>query len=184
MSTESSDDATIGAEDDAGAATDSGSERGVGDILGEETAQEYIKYNVGVFAAIGVGFAVALVLMDSLAGSGESPGAGLGMGGGGLALLGLFLVFFLSPLIAGITGSLTSLRYDDEEKAVASVAAVGTFLGYIAVLVLIIITASIVGDSGSGASSSFTDSLVPLIGYGIGVAVAGGATAVVTERFA
>lgn len=178
MSTESSDD-TIGADEDEPAA-DAGSERGIGDILGEEVAQQYVKYNVGVFGAIGVGFGLALVLMDALAGAESTLGGAMGSA----AALGLFIALFLTPAIAGITGTLTSLHYDDEEKAVASVAAAGAFLGYVAVLVLTIVTASVIGDGGGGGSSAFTDSLAPLIGYGIGVAAAGAIGAVVTERFA
>lgn len=164
-----------------------GNQRTVGDILGEDRSKRYIKYNVGVFVAVGLGFAVALVLMDGLIGGGSSSGTtaqtSTGSGGtGSVVLVGALFVFLFAPLVSGLTGSVTALRLNDTEKAVATVASAGAFVGFLGFLVLLIVIASAVGPSGS--SNLFTEELLAMIGWGVGVSVAGGGTAFVTERFA
>lgn len=179
MSTEQGGDAAAGDVSQPPAGGAAGDQRTVGDILEEKSTKQYVKYNAGVFAAIGVGFALALVLTDALVSSGSALGGGAGSTS--FAVAGLSIAFFLSPLIAGITGTVTSLRLEDTEKAVATAAGAGAFAGYVALLLLVVVTAGIVGD---GGSSGFTDELLALLGFGVGVAAAGGLTAVVTERFA
>lgn len=162
--------------------TDDGSHRTVGDILGEDRAKHYIKYNVGVFIAIGLGFALAFILLDAFgSGGGSGQNTASDFESGSLVVVGALFVFFFAPIVSAITGTVTALNLDDTEKAIGTVASAGAFVGFLVFLLLLIMIASMVGPRGS--SDIFTEDLLAMIGWGVGVAAAGGGTAYVTERF-
>jgi len=144
------------------------------DILSEQSGKRFVKYIVGVFAAVGVGYGVGLVLLDAI-------------GGQGFVLIRTFALFvpvLVAPIIAMATGLLTGLRLDTDEQSAAVASAAGAFVGFIALLVILVIFASIVtGDGGgSGGGGSPADLLGPLLAFGIGVAVTGAGTTFVVKR--
>lgn len=141
------------------------------DILEEDYVQKHIKYCIGIFLAIGIGFSLSFILLDLL-----SPSSGSLLAGGELALLGLVFSLILTPLLGGILGIFIGLEMDDTRKSAVLTAGVGSFSGYIAFLFLLLFMSAIVSDSGG-----LGDAFVALVGWGIGVAVAGAATAGVTR---
>lgn len=143
------------------------------DILSEDSAQNYVKYCVGIFLAIGIGFSLSFVFLELL-----SPSTGSLIGSGGIALVGLVFAFILTPLLSGVLGIIIGLQMDDTRKAAVLASGVGSFAGYIAFLILLIFMSAIVGDGGS-----LGEALVALVGWGIGVAFAGAATAGITRIF-
>lgn len=144
------------------------------DILGEESGKRFLKYIVGVFVAVAIGYGVGLVLLD-------------GVGGGDAATIGfaaLFVPILGAPLISMVTGLLTGLRLDAATQPAALVSAVGAFLGFIVLLFIILVFASIVADGGSngGSDGSLGDFLGPLFAFGAGVATTGAGTTYVVKQ--
>lgn len=170
-----------GRESDPETESDDGSHRTVGDILGEDRAKHVIKYNVGVFLAIGLGFALAFILFDAFASGGSGGHPGGSYESGSLVLMGTLFGFLVAPVVSAITGTVTALSLDDTAKAVGTVASAGAFVGFLVFVFLLIVIASMVGPGGS--SNIFIEDLLAIIGWSVGVASAGGGTAYVTERF-
>lgn len=147
----------------------------VTDILGEESGKRFLKYIVGVFVAVAIGYGVGLVLLD-------------GVGDGGASTIGfaaLFVPILGAPLISMVTGLLTGLRLNAETKPAALVSAVGAFVGFIVLLFVILFFASIVADGGSnggGSDGSVGDFFGPLFAFGAGVATTGAGTTYVVKQ--
>ena len=146
--------------------------RSPSEILQGEYVKKHIKYCIGIFLAIGIGFSLSFILLELLAPSGSSA-----VGSGGLALVGLIFALILTPLLGGILGIFIGLEMNDTRKSAVLTAGAGSFSGYIVFLFLLLFMSAIVSDSGGGIGDAF----VALIGWGIGVAVAGAATAGVTR---
>lgn len=148
----------------------------VTDILSEQSGKRFLKYIVGVYAVVAIGYGVGLILLDAI-------------GGADVAMIGyvsLFVPILGAPIIAMVTGLLTGLRLDADEQSAAFASGVGAFVGFIVLLFLILIFASIVADGGSGSGGdgggSLSDSLGPLFAFGTGVAVSGAGTTYVVKR--
>jgi hypothetical protein len=148
--------------------------RTAGEILGEDLVQKYIKYCVGIFVVIGVGFSISFILLNALAPESFSNQ----LGGGELALAGLFITFMLTPLLSGVLGIIIGLEMQDNRKSASLAAGVGSFVGYLALLFTLIIAGGIVSDGGSGVG----EGLGAMLGWGLGVAIAGAASAAVTKQ--
>jgi hypothetical protein len=141
------------------------------DILREQSGKQFVKYIVGVFAAVGVGYGVGLVLLDAV-------------GNQSFAIIGsiaLFVPILSAPIIAMATGLLTGLRLDADEQSAAVASGAGAFAGFLVLLVILIIFSSIVTGSGGGGGSP-ADLLGPLLAFGTGVAVTAAGTTFVVKR--
>lgn len=154
-------------------------EPGIGDILGEDRTQNYIRYNIGIFLIVGLGFGLAFLLLDAFA----SANGGEEIGGGEFLIFGFIIVFILGPFLAAITGTVTGLQLPDSEKVVGITAGVGTFIGFIVLVFVIVIFGSAIGGEVDEVSGEFIDDLLGVIGFGIGVAVTGAGTGYLTKRF-
>lgn len=144
------------------------------DILGEESGKRFLKYIVGVFVAVAIGYGVGLVLLDSV---GDGDAAALG-------LVALFVPILGAPLISMVTGLLTGLRLNADTRPAALVSAVGAFVGFVVLLFIILIFASMVSDGGSssGSDGSVGDFFGPLFAFGTGVATTGAGTTYVVKQ--
>lgn len=144
------------------------------DILGEESGKRFLKYIIGVFVAVAVGYGVGLILLD---GVGDGDAAAIGFAA-------LFVPILGAPLISMVTGLLTGLRMSADTKPAALVSAVGAFIGFIALLFIILIFASFVADGGSngGGDGSVGDFFGPLFAFGAGVATTGAGTTYVVKQ--
>ena len=151
-------------------------ERSVTEVVKEDEIKEYIKYIVGIFLSVGLGYSLALLLFDLFVDSGVGTG-------GEFILFGLLLAILITPVLASFAGITIGLQLEDSEKAVASAAGVGSLAGFAVMIVLTIIVASIISDGGSGgADDLITEELLSIIGFGLGVAAAGGLSGIVTKR--
>lgn len=156
--------------------SNSKSERSTTDILSEDSGQQFLKYIIGVFSVIGLGYGIGLVLLDSLASD-------------DMAIIGfaaLFVPILGAPIISMVTGLLTGLRLDTDEHSAALASAVGSFIGFIILLLIILVFASIVSDGGSsgsgGGGGGLNELLGPLFAFGTGVAISGAGTTYVVRR--
>ncbi|MEF8814599.1 MAG: hypothetical protein V5A55_12385 [Halovenus sp.] len=140
-------------------------------ILGEQSGKQFVKYIVGVFAAVGLGYGVGLLLLDAV---GDQSFAIIGS-------IALFVPILSAPIIAMATGLLTGLRLDTDEQSAAVASAAGAFVGFLVLLIILIIFSSIVTGGGGGGGSP-ADLLGPLLAFGTGVAVTAGGTAFVVKR--
>lgn len=149
--------------------------RSVTDILGEESGKRFLKYIIGVYVVVALGYGIGLVLLD-------------GVGGAEMAFIGyasLFVPILGAPIIAMVTGLLTGLRLRADEQSAALASAVGAFIGFVVLLFIILIFASIVADGGGGSEDgggSLSEFLGPLFAFGTGVAFTGAGTTFVVKR--
>lgn len=143
------------------------------DILSEESGKRFLKYIVGVFAAVGLGYGIGIVLFDAVADEGgELFGA-----------IALIIPVFGAPIISMVTGLMTGLRLEADKKSAALASGVGAFLGFLVLLFLIIIFAAIAFSNGEGDSDgNLSEFIVEMGAFGIGVAVTGAATTYVVKR--
>lgn len=155
------------------------SDRSPTDILGEESGKRFLKYIIGVFVAVGIGYGIGLVLLDAL---GDDSSQFIG-------LIALFVPIFGAPIISMTTGLLTGLRLETDEQSAALASAVGAFIGFIIMLFILLIFAAIVesgggggGDGGDGGGGGLSDFIGQLFAFGIGVAVTGAGTTFVVKR--
>lgn len=153
-------------------------EESVSDILGRTSTKTYIRFNVGAFLIIGVGYGLALLLLDTFA-----DGNGADGGAGEFLVIGFVFAFLLGPIVAAITGAVTGLRLQDTERAAGIAAGVGAFAGFLALIFVMLIMGSIVGGEADEMTGELTDEFLSIIGFGIGVAVSGGGMAFFTKRF-
>lgn len=146
------------------------------DILGKESGKRFLKYIVGVFIAVGVGYGIGLVLLDVL---GDDNSQFIGV-------IALFVPVFGAPIISMTTGLLTGLRLETDERSAAVASAVGAFIGFVLMLFLLLVFAAIVSNDGGGSSGGsdggLSDFFIPLFGFGVGVAVTGAGTTFVVKR--
>lgn len=145
------------------------------DILGEESGKRFIKYIVGVFVAVGIGYGIGLVLLNVVGGD----------NGSFVGLIALFIPVFGAPIISMSTGLLTGLRLQTDEQSAAVASGVGAFIGFVLLLFILMISAALVSDGGgsTGSSSgSLADFFLPMFAFGVGVAVSGAGTTYVVKR--
>ncbi|WP_247729927.1 hypothetical protein [Halovivax limisalsi] len=148
----------------------------VTDILGEESGKRFLKYIVGVYAVVAIGYGIGLFLLDAIGGSEVAT----------IGYVSLFVPILGAPIIAMVTGLLTGLRLETDDRSAALTSAVGAFVGFVVLLFLILIFASIVADGGSsgggGGGGSLSDFFGPLVAFGTGVAATGAGTTYVVKR--
>lgn len=145
------------------------------DILTTETGKSFLKYIVGMFAAVAGGYGLGVILLSIVEGN-----IGLVIG-----VFAFFIPIFGAPIIAMITGLYTGLGLNTTTKKALIVSSTGAFLGFFVLLVVLLFSASIAGDSGGGGgggSGSISELFFPLTAFGLGVAAtAAGATYIVRE---
>lgn len=146
------------------------------EVLTSESGMRFLKYIVGVFLAIGLGYGIGLILFDAVASDDF-----------GTDLFGLFAFLvpvFGAPIIGMVTGLMTGLRLETDEASAALTSGVGAIAGFIVMLIVLVVFMSIVfsdggGDGGGGDSS---DMIVEMIAFGIGVATTAALTTFVVRR--
>lgn len=150
------------------------SERSSTAILSEQSGQRFLKYIVGVFAAVAGGYGVGLLLFDAVAD--EFVGE--------LALVALFVPVFGAPIISMVTGLMTGLRLEAGDQPAAVASAVGSFIGFFVMLILLVVFASIVVSNGDGAGGGdgLNDIFFEMAAFGLGVATTGAGTTFVVKR--
>lgn len=146
------------------------------DILGEASGKQFLKYIVGVFAAVGVGYGIGLLLFDGVADSGsEFAGA-----------IALLLPIMSAPIISMVTGLITGLRLRTDRKSAAVASGVGALLGFVVLVILLLVFGALIfsgGGSGGdgGGGSDLGDLLAEVLAFGLGVAVTGAMTTYVVK---
>lgn len=146
------------------------------DVLTSESGIRYLKYITGVFVAIGVGYGIGLLLFDVVAS--DDFGSDL------FGLFAFLVPVFGAPIIGMVTGLMTGLRLDTDEASAALTSGVGAFVGYVAMLIVLVVFMSIIfssGDGGGGGGDS-GDMLLEMIAFGIGVATTAALTTFVVRR--
>ncbi len=147
-----------------------GANASVTDILGTESGKRFLLYIVGTFGAVGLGYGVGLMLLSATGGlGGQLFGAGA-----------LLVAVLAAPVISMVTGVLTGLRLTASDGEAVLVSGIGAFVGFIAMLIIMFVFATITFDSGSGGGGG-TD-FGPLFAFSTGVAISGAATTYVLKR--
>lgn len=131
-----------------------------------------VKFTIAVFAAVGVGYGIALFLLFRLAGD-----ADLGIAAAGSAL-GASVLF--APLLAAMTGLVADRRLDRGERDVALAAGVGAVLGFLAMFIGLYAVITGLDPAGVGSSVALSQLLYPLVGYAAGVGAIAGSVAYVS----
>ncbi len=130
-----------------------------------------VKFSVATFVAFGLGTTVAFFLFGALAPATLS----LGLVGGTGAGAALFIGIFLGPLLAIVTGLTASRRQAKPGQEVAVSAGVGAAAGFLAMVIVQFVLATVLAGGGGGGGGGFDQILGPAIGYTIGVGVTGAA---------
>ncbi|MFT4889764.1 MAG: hypothetical protein ACI9YT_000675 [Halobacteriales archaeon] len=137
----------------------------------------FLQYNVAVFLAVGLGYAVTMFLATELSGTGGAFGSNSAFVGAGFALaMGLMM----SPLIAAINGAVIGLRYQEGRKLVSANSFVGSGVGVVVMAVVLFVSLAIFspgGGDGGGGSFPFG----PVIGFLIGVGLTGAIATYLTK---
>lgn len=152
---------------------------GLGRSPTETTVAEYAKFNFSVFLVVGLGIALALVLLDLLA---FGDGA-LETVVGDLLALGVVVGLLAAPLLAGVTGTITGLGMDDTDSAVGTAAGVGVYAGFLAMVTLLIAVAYLLGGTAGDLGSDLVGEVLAVLGFGLGVVAAGVGAAFLTNRY-
>lgn len=147
------------------------------DELQDPASMEWLKYNVVVFAAVGVGYSLAFLLFESLL-----PGGGMSAGddmmgqfiGAIFAMFGLIGGLSAGTAIAAVNGIRIGREYQVEQNLALANSFAGSAGGFL--VMALIMTVFL-------ASNSLGDVLVPLIGFAVGVGATGAATTYVTREF-
>lgn len=155
--------------------TDGGASTDVAQRVG---TKGYIRYSIGVFVTVGLGFGLSFILLDGLAS--ENGGQ---VGSGEFLVVGFFFAFLLGPILSSVTGTVIGLKVRDRPGIAAITSFIGSFGGFFVLVLLLVITGSIVGGEAGEASGEFLEDLLAIIGFGIGVAFVGGGTGYITNRF-
>lgn len=145
------------------------------DILSEQSGKRFLKYIVGVFAAVGIGYGVGIVLLDAVSDEGSEF----------VSALALFVPVLSAPLISMATGLLTGLRLSADERSASLASGVGGFIGFVVLLFILFVFASVAfsgGGGSGGGDGGLGDLLGAMLAFGIGVAITGAGTTFVVKR--
>lgn len=151
--------------------------------LSRPPARNQLKYTVGLFAEIGLGFGLTgFVVLDLIIESIGGNDFGAQFVAAVFALILLSLTLLIGPVIAAFSGIRVAEGLREEARTVYLTSAVGNFVGYfvmVVITVLLIAATGGVGGSGGGGGNIFDlgDLLVPMIALAIPVALVGAGTA-------
>lgn len=143
--------------------------------LSRPASKNQLKYTIGLFAEIGLGFGLTGFIILELIASGGELAVQFGTWMFSLALL--LVTLLIGPVIAAFSGLRIAEGLREEARTVYLTSAVGNFVGY---LVMVIITVLLIAATGGGGGNSIFDLgklLVPLIALAIPVALVGAGTA-------
>lgn len=143
-----------------------------------------MKRGLAVYLTVGLGTALTMFLLMVLAPGSGGPGMGFGgfMTGGQLSgslLFGAFVVIGLGPLMAVGIGILAT-RWANPRESPALLAAAACGVGVAATALLLFLLGVLVLPAGGGAVIG--QLVAPLVGGAVGVAVTGGAAAVMARQ--
>lgn len=170
---------------------DASEQESVGDILSRPDVKHQVKYAVGLFAVVGVGFGLTGfvftdILIPGIAGASGDSTSGALLGGllTVFSLLSILVVAALSGPILGVTTALRVEKVFEADRVAYVTSAVGTAAGYVAMLLITVLVLSLTGStSGGGSTGSSTgglvnlgDLIVPIIALAIPVGIVGAAT--------
>lgn len=145
-------------------------ERSVRDLVTEASTKRYMKFGIAIFVATGVGMLLALLLLDALASETFESDFFLG--------LGLFVGVMVTPVLSAVIGIVSGLEIDDNERAVAIAASLGSFIGFVVFLLLLAIGESVLLQEGQAVSHELFAYLL----FGLGIAATGAIAGVVTKK--
>ena len=129
-------------------------EPGMGDIFNRDDTKDEVKIGVVLFALVGVGLGVGVLLADVFEDF--------------MFFESLFHAIILAPLIAVLVGQRTSERLEDVPDNLAfGTAGITALAGTVVFGLLVWLFAEIIEDGGD-----LGDMLLPVIGVGIGAAIA------------
>lgn len=153
----------------------------VSEHLSRPDVKAQIKYVVGLFAIVGLGFGLTGFAFTDVLIPGLSEGDG-GSASTGASAIVVLMLLLLTTLSGPILGLITSLRIANEVEDTAAfvTSAVGNAIGYVAMMlvtVLILIATVTTGSDTTGTSSNsmldLGDLLIPIIVLSIPVAIVG-----------
>lgn len=179
---------TTGTRERAGSSKES-----IGDILSRPDVKHQIKYAVGIFGIVGLGFGLTgFVFTDILipgvtSSSGSTGSTGSSLFGGFLTIFSLLSILVLAALSGPILGVISALRVDeafDTDRVAYVTSASGNVAGYVVMLVVTVLMLSVTGSTGGGSSTgdatgglfNLGDLLVPFVALSIPVGVVGALT--------
>jgi hypothetical protein len=154
--------------------------------LSRPAARNQLKYTIGLFAEIGLGFGLTGFLVIELLASGDGFGAQFVAAILTVIILGVTLL--TGPVIAAFSGIRIAEGLREEARTVYLTSAVGNFVGYFIMVVITVLLIAATGGGvnpgtvtggGGGGGSLFDlgDLLVPMIALAIPVALVGAGTA-------
>jgi len=152
----------------------------VGDLLGEQQTQNYVKAIAGSMAAVGVGIGVMVILLGSFGGSELGTSISTQQYKAGLVNTALGVAPYVGFAVASGAGLLVGFSLDDQRRATVAAAA-GTLVG----AVLLFLLAELIGSTQvSQLSVDYGQAVVNAVLMGIGTAIAGGAGAYFGDELA
>lgn len=140
------------------------------DILSLEPGKQAVKYSAGVFGAVGLGYGVGLLLLSTLG----------GLAGEIIGMAAFLIPIFGAPIIAVMTGVITSRQLRVHKYAAGVASGVGAFLGFLGLLLVLLLSSLVIG-SGDG-DGDLTSDLLPLVGFGLGVATSAVVTTILVHQ--
>lgn len=132
---------------------------------------DIVKFSVATFVAFGVGTTLAFFLFGALA----PATLNLSLVGGAGAAAALFIGIFLAPVLAIVTGLTAARRQTRPGQEVAVTAGAGAALGFLAMVIVQFVIATVLGGGGGGGGGGLGQILGPAIGYTVGVGLTGAA---------
>ncbi len=148
-------------------------ESSVSDILSHPETQRGLKYIGSLYALIGGGLGVLMLLVDNQF---LGDGAGAELISGALATVLFGLLVFIGPVIAALTAFDIAQRYTRSKQAWIT-SAVGNGGGFILMIVITVLFVNSVFTGSEGELFNLSDLLAPLILLAIPTALVGvGAT--------
>lgn len=176
-----------------------GAGSGIADVFKRPDVQEQLKATVAYFAVTGLGLGLTgyLILdrlMSALMGSsGESAQVGGSLMGGiygaMFAIIALVVFLLVGPVLAAVVSSRLSGALELQGSDMYAVSGVGSYLGYVVMVIVAAMLLSMgIPSGGSGAESGGSISadigslVVPVLIFGIPSAIVGAGTAAVEEK--
>lgn len=172
---------------------------GITDVFKRPDVQQQLKATVAYFAVTGVGLGLTgYLILDQLlsamtGSSGESAQVGGSLMGGMFTMIfiviALIVVLLLGPVLAAVVSSRLSGALDLNGSDMYAVSGVGSYLGYVA-MVILAATLMSMGfpsggsgvESGGSASPDIGSLIVPILIFGIPSGIVGAGTAAVEEK--
>lgn len=178
---------------------------GLAATLSRPEVKRNIKYAVGIFSIVGLGFGLTgfvfndILLPAAFGTGGEEGASSQSLVDPFFQLITIFGIVIMATLSGSIVGAISSFRVADRienNQAAYLASGLGNAVGFVAMLVVTVLVLSAtvsVGGSGSGTGTSsggssagsllnLGDLLVPIVALSIPVAIVGLATVVLHRR--